>query len=72
MADVPQHLGKVGTECGVDLRGAGVPQSECDLAGSNEVIEMGQASGRQWPVLGVTLDERGTELVVVAPVPQFP
>ena len=72
MADVPQHLGKIGTERGVDLRGAGVPQSECDLAGSDEVIEMGQASGRQWPMLGVTLDERCTELLVVVPMPQFP
>ena len=72
VADVPQHPGKVGTERGVNLRGAGVPQSECDVAGSDEVIEMGQASGRQWPVLGVTLDERGTELLVVVPVPQFP
>jgi hypothetical protein len=66
------QFGKVGTERGVDLRGAGVPQSECDLAGSDEVIEIGQASGRQRPMLGVTLDERCTELLVVAPVPQFP
>ena len=72
MADVPQHLGKVGTERGVDLRGAGVPESECDLASRDEVIEMGQASGRQWPMPDVTLDERRTELLVVAPVPQFP
>jgi hypothetical protein len=72
VADVTQHLGKVGLERGVDLRGAGIPQPERDLTGRDEVIEMGQASGRQWPVLGVTLDERGTELLVVAPVPQFP
>jgi hypothetical protein len=68
---VLQHLGKVGLERGVDLRGAGIPQSECDLAGSDEVIEMGKAPGRQWPMPGVTLDERRTELLVVAPVPQF-
>ena len=72
MADVPQHPGKVGLERGVDLCGAGVPQSECHLAGGDEVIEVGQASGRQWPVLGVALDERCAELLVVAPVPQFP
>jgi hypothetical protein len=72
VADVPQHLGKVRLERRVDLRGAGIPQSEGDLAGGDEVIEMGKTPGRQWPVLGVTLDERRTELLVVAPVPQFP
>jgi hypothetical protein len=72
VADVLQHLGKVGMERGVDLCGAGIPQSECDPARSDEVIEMGKASGRQWPMLGVTIDERGTELLVVAPVPRTP
>src|ERR1043165_45718 len=71
-ADVPQHLGKVGMERGIDLRGACIPQSAGDLAGRDEVIEMGQPPGRQWPMLDVTLDERRTELLVVAPVPQFP
>jgi hypothetical protein len=33
------HLGKVGMEGRVDLRGAGIPPSECDLAGCDEVIE---------------------------------
>jgi hypothetical protein len=47
VADVTQHLGKVGMERGVDLRGAGIPQPERDLTGRDEVIEMGQASGRQ-------------------------
>ena len=73
MADVPKHLGKVGPEGGVDLRGPGEPQSECDLAGSDEVVvEMSKASGRQWPMLGIAVDQRRTELLVVVSLSQFP
>jgi hypothetical protein len=50
VADVPQHLGKVGTEGGVDLRGAGKPQSKCDLAGSDEVIEISKEGYSGHPV----------------------
>src|SRR5258708_4774070 len=57
-ADVFLYLVEVGAEDGVDLRGAGEPQPECDLAGSDEVIEMGEVAGRQRPVLGVALDQR--------------
>jgi len=72
VADVPEHLGKVGMEGRVDLRGAGIPQSECDLAGCDEVIEMGKASGWQWPMLSVAIDERRTELPIVVAAPQLP
>jgi hypothetical protein len=40
------------------------------MAGSDEVIEMGKVAGRRQPMLGVALDERRTELLVVVPVSQ--
>jgi len=57
-ADVFLHLVEVGAKDGVDPRGAGVPQPEGDLAGSDEVIELGEAAGRQRPVPRVAVDQR--------------
>jgi hypothetical protein len=52
------YLVEFGAEGRVDLRGAGEPQADCDFAGSDEVIEMGEAAGRQRPMLGVALNQR--------------
>lgn len=56
------YLVEAGAERRVDLRGAGEPQSECDLARRDEVIEMGEtgweragARRQASPVAGVTL-----------------
>ena len=48
-ANFSLHLVEFRAEDGVDLRGTGEPQPECDLAGSDEVIETGEAAGRQRP-----------------------
>jgi transposase len=71
-AGVFLHLVEFGAEEGVDLRGAGEPQPECDFAGSDEVIEMGEVAGRQRPMPGVAVDQRRPEVLVVVSVPQFP
>ncbi len=57
-ADFLLYLVEFGAEGRVDLRGAGEPQADCDFAGSDEVIEMGEAAGRQRPMLGVALNQR--------------
>src|ERR1700733_9531660 len=67
-----QHLVEVGAEGGVDLRGTGEPQPKCDVAGSDEVIKMGEVAGRRRSMLSVALKERRTELLVVVSVSQFP
>ena len=71
-ADACQHLVQAGPEDRADLRVSGKPQSECNIAGSDEVIEMGEVAVRRRPMPGIALDERRTELPVVAAVPQFP
>jgi hypothetical protein len=69
-ADVCLRLVEFGAEDGVDLRGAGEPQPECDLAGSDEVIEMGEVAGLQRPMPGVALGVRmngGTRCEITPP-----
>ena len=71
-ANFSLHLVEFGAEDGVDLRGAGEPQPECDLAGSDEVIETGEAAGRQRPMARIAVDQRRPEVLVVVSIPQFP
>ena len=70
-AGVPKDLIEVGAEGRVGLGHAGKPECECDIASGDEVIEMGE-SARRPPILGVAVDERRAELLVVASVSQFP
>src|SRR5262249_21364252 len=70
-AGVQQHLVEFSAECRVGVRHAGEPQSECDLAGGDEVIQVGQIA-RQRPVLTIAIDKSVAELSVVGSVSQFP